>query len=549
MPNRTEDDIRREVEAYERELRRQLGLPAQNIRHFRRPEERRFARSERDKVTILFGGLTFMHDAVVQAAAEGLGYRVRHLPTPDNAALAVGKEFGNRGQCNPTYYTVGNLVKYLQELRAAGEQDIEHRYIYLTAGACGPCRFGMYEAEYRKALTDAGFRDFRVIIFQQTGGLEQNAALGEKAEGDGIELNAAFFLSVLRAMIAADIVNAMAHHIRPFEMEPGATDRVHAEARAILQYTFRRRKSIWMALRRIRHLYNAIDVDFTRVRPKVKITGEFWAQTTEGDGSYHMAAWLQSEGAEVVGEPVGTWIDYILWSGMTKARDRLGIKAGARKTLVALWAGASLYKSFYAFYRGALSYRTDPLVSQDLLAKYADGYYNVRLGGGEGHMEVGKHIASILHKKAHMVLSIKPFGCMPSTQSDGVQSKVVADLKDSIFLPIETSGDGEVNVKSRVQMKLFEAKAKGREEFQRALDDHHLTLDELKAYVRLHPELRRPMLKLPHLYTGTAANFVAKVAEEMGRRGPRRIDERNAIERAQRRVLTLAGRARAHRAS
>ena len=26
---------------------------------------------------------------------------------------SVGKEFGNRGQCNPTYFTVGNLVKYL----------------------------------------------------------------------------------------------------------------------------------------------------------------------------------------------------------------------------------------------------------------------------------------------------------------------------------------------------------------------------------------------------------------------------------------------------
>ena len=26
---------------------------------------------------------------------------------PDNDALRYGKEFGNRGQCNPTYFTVG----------------------------------------------------------------------------------------------------------------------------------------------------------------------------------------------------------------------------------------------------------------------------------------------------------------------------------------------------------------------------------------------------------------------------------------------------------
>ena len=64
-------------------------------------------------------------------------------------------------------------------------------------------------------------------------------------------------------------------------------------------------------------------------------------------------------------------------------------------------------------------------------------------------------------KHAHMVISLKPFGCMPSTMSDGVQSKVVADYQDAIFLPVETSGDGEVNVRSRVQMKSVRGQDEG----------------------------------------------------------------------------------------
>ena len=56
-----------------------------------------------------------------------------------------------------------------------------------------------------------------------------------------------------------------------------------------------------------------------------------------------------------------------------------------------------------------------------------------------------------------MVLSLKPFGCMPSTQSDGVQSAVADQFKDMIYLPIETSGEGEINAHSRVQMALGEA--------------------------------------------------------------------------------------------
>ena len=57
-------------------------------------------------------------------------------------------------------------------------KDIVENYVFLTAGACGPCRFGMYVTEYRKALRDAGFDGFRVMLFQQTGGLKQ--ATGEE---------------------------------------------------------------------------------------------------------------------------------------------------------------------------------------------------------------------------------------------------------------------------------------------------------------------------------------------------------------------------------
>jgi predicted nucleotide-binding protein (sugar kinase/HSP70/actin superfamily) len=512
----SDEAIKEQVAAFEEQLRQQTGATKKEVEHFKRPVERPFTAEERDRTTVLFGGLTVTHDYVLKAATEGLGYRVQDLPVPDNMSLAVGKEFGNRGQCNPTYYTVGNLVKYLQTLREAGVPDIEKNYVFITAGACGPCRFGMYEAEYRKALRDAGFNEFRVLILQQTGGLEEGGKLGDGGNAEaGLKLDVKFFTTVLRAMIASDIVNTMANSIRPYEVEAGATDRALDEARATLAVSFREGRSTWKALRRIRTAYNAIEVDFTRVKPKVKITGEFWAQTTEGDGSYHLAAWLQSEGAEVLTEPVGTWIDYILESAITKQKDRLGIAPGARKKILALRAGLTMYKSFYTFYRAALGFRTPPLVSQKQLAEVADDYYNVRIGGGEGHMEVGKHILATTEKKAHMVTSIKPFGCMPSTQSDGVQSKVMAKLKDSIFIPIETSGDGEVNIKSRVQMKLFEAKVKAREEMQRALDEHGVTLEAVQAYVEQHPELRHPMQKLPHEYVSTAANFVAKVAPKI----------------------------------
>jgi predicted nucleotide-binding protein (sugar kinase/HSP70/actin superfamily) len=518
LPVLGEVDIEAELKKFEEEERARLGLSDEKKPWTDSMVDPQFKASQRESTTLLVSGLTQAHDFFMQGALKGLGYNVEVIDMPDNDALRYGKEFGNRGQCNPTYYTVGNLVKYLQTLRTAGVEDIEKKYVFITAGACGPCRFGMYEAEYRKALRDSGFTDFRVLIFQQSGGLEEAGKLGDGQEEAGIKLDARFFLTLLRAMIASDIVNTMAYMVRPYEVEPGATDQVVQEARDLLAESFRHNRSTWKTLRRVRRLYDTVEVDYTRAKPKVKITGEFWAQTTEGDGSYHLQSWLEAEGAQVLTEPVGTWIDYILWSAITKQKDRLGLRKGARKKMLALYAGLKMYKGLYTLYRGAMGFHTPPLVSQKKLAEVADDYYNVRIGGGEGHMEVGKHILATVEKKAHMVTSIKPFGCMPSTQSDGVQSKVMAKLKDSIFIPIETSGDGEVNIKSRVQMKLFEAKVKARGEMQLALDEHGLTLDEVQEYVSSHPKLRRPTQHLPHLYVGTAPNFVAKVAGEMGRK-------------------------------
>ena len=142
-------------------------------------------------------------------------------------------------------------------------------------------------------------------------------------------------------------------------------------------------------------------------------------------------------------------------------------------------------------------------------------FYNSRAGGGEGHLEVAKNIYYSNKDLAHMVLSVKPFGCMPSTQSDGAQAAVVANHKEIIYLPIETSGEGEINAHSRVQMALGEAKAKAKREFAEALESCGLTLEQCYAYVDAHPEMKRPMYRVPHRkgVVGVAAQLVYHIAD------------------------------------
>ncbi len=576
MPNATrslaqlaaESELLKRLAAERARLRLQAGL--QRPDHFHRPFERPFTAEERSRVTILFGGLTWKHEELIKAVFQGCGYRCVNIPVPHVAAFQIGKEYGNNGQCNPTYFTVGNLVQYLQALEAQGlsRQEILDNFVFFTAGSCGPCRFGMYESEYRFALKNAGFDGFRVLLFHDSDGLK--AASGEP----GLKFTVDFGMGMLNALHLGDVVSDMIYQIRPFEVNRGETDRVFQEAVAALGKTLRERppfeilerapawsrnilekkrvlKNTLNTLGKVReHLYgkayldaladcrekiNRIEVDRTRVKPVVKITGEFWAQITEGDGNFNIFAFLEREGAQVLVEPIATWVAYLMNQAKANAiakwpvqrphhspqwwelKKRLANRLALRKKLALIGVGEFLWEHFYHRVIRHLGGITQTLVPQTELARLAHPFYHQLARGGEGHLEVGKNVYYTVNRLCHMVLALKPFGCMPSSQSDGVQSAVVNRYKDMIFLPIETSGEGEVNAHSRVQMALGEAKVKAKLEFDSALRSTGKRLEDIKDYVARHPDMKRPFYRVPHRpeIAGTAAQFILHVSDRM----------------------------------
>src|SRR5260370_20999826 len=90
-----------------------------------------------------------------------------------------------------------------------------------------------------------------------------------------------------------------------------------------------------------------------------------------------------------------------------------------------------------------------------------------------------------------------------------------------INLPVETSGEGEINAHSRVQMALGEAKNKAKKEIAAALEETGLTLEQCRAWVEANPETKRPLYHVPHKkgVVGGAANFVHHIAARMASEG------------------------------
>jgi predicted nucleotide-binding protein (sugar kinase/HSP70/actin superfamily) len=530
-------------------------------RHYRRPTERPFYKDERSTTKILLGGLSNTHDRLIAAALQSLGLKAKALPPTTLSAFEMGREFGNNGYCNPTYFTVGNLIGYLKELEKSGlsKAEIVDNYAFLTAGCNAPCRFGLIEIEYRMALKDAGYDGFRVLVFKKEDGLDQDV------RGMGIEINPTFFLAIINAINLADVLTGFANSIRPLEITAGLTNKIKEKAVVRLTEVLKNKKALklkprwqWFfkklrlqkvsffvytfydqltyrenvdALNQISSWFSEIEIDPFRAKTIVKITGEFWAGAAEGDGNFEMHTFLEDEGATILVEPVATYIQFMLHKHQLRHTDsqevllnknvrhwwqlhqRLSNWLNYHKKLFVLQLGNNLYRREYARLLEALGGNYHMLIKQNVLEELAHKYYHTHIEGGEGYMEVAKNIYYHQQHKCHMVLSLKPFGCMPSTQSDGVQAAVVEHHENMIFIPVETAGEGKTNAHNRVLMALAEARVKAKTELHEAYAHVSHSIKELKIYVNQHPDLKTPAYKFQRRegVASKAANFIYHV--------------------------------------
>lgn len=518
-------ELQRELDLFEEAERERLGIRAARRQWADNMLDPTTRKSERETLNILVAGLTAAQDFLVEGALRGIGYKVDNIGMPDTVGFQLGKEFGNRGQCNPTYFMVGNLLKTLVALRdekGLSTEEIVKNYVFVTAGACGPCRFGMYVTEYRKALRDAGFDGFRVMLFQQQGGLAQ--ATGEEA---GLEFNPKFFIALIKALSAGDVVNALAYRIRPYEIVPGSTNEAFEGAKRTLYAALSKRTNIFVALRKCRKLFEAVKVDRLRARAKVAIIGEFWAMTTEGDGNYHLQKFVESEGGENDIQLTTAWLLYNIWEVARDTRVRADLKTadggrlgletyqdfGVARRLASLRLAERGLRVLFECFARPIGLKDFHLADMDEIAEIAQPYYSNDLRGGEGHMEVGKLIYNVVHAKSHMTLSVKPFGCMPSSGvSDGVQSLVQARHPGAIYCAVETSGDGATNFYSRVQMFMFKARIAAEEELAATYKECGITEAEARDFLAKNPRFNSPLHVPPQTAPCTAGCIVREIA-------------------------------------
>jgi len=483
-----------------------------------------FTAADRESTTILFGGANWRLERLLEGVFTNLGYHGKALPKPARGDLVRGRELADVGQCCPTTFTTGNLANFLLAEKAVhGAEEISRKYVYVTAGSCGACRFGQYHQSYELALRNLGLDAFRMYLLAQDG-FDQGAM-----PGGGLRVDAQLTFGAAMAALCADVIRDLEFQLRPFEVEPGSVNAASKAAIEDLHAAFAKRPlrgKTWRtiawhlttdyfvdALRRARAHFEPLKFDRLRLKPRVAVTGEFFLQTTESDANYNIHAWLESEGAEVCPSIIGTWLDYNLRFYRQTFEDRIGLDRYAKFKAKGLDIASRAVRRVYDRMRHALGNVPRPLPDQNEIRRLASPFFNSRLSGGEGDMLIGKSLLLHLHKKAHMICELSPYGCMPNTMSIGAMSAVIGKHPDLLYAPLEIKGDAEVHALSRCQMILTEAKRRAQKEFDAALAVTGLSLESARERLAKRPELSGAFATIPQR---GAAGLAASVVLELG---------------------------------
>jgi len=429
-----------------------------------------WAKKDKKKVTILYNMIEENKSFFLQAYFHRMGYKYRDLGDHTKDDFLLGREYGTRMQCNPVYFTLGTFIDELLRIEkeeGLSKEEIIEKYIIIGGGGqCGPCRYGMYPEEYMKVTNAMGFKDFRILIFNSD--IIQDPPMPKNS---AFSFSVYFKIHFVLCFILGDFIHIAECAIRPYAKDKAAAMKVIDECKNDLLKAFKSHFFLFklpLALRKAGKKIAKIEKINKKI-PLIFVTGEIFANLAHGDANYNIRRFIADEGCEVLpglftqrGVYEGWSKNYRYYEHLKYAKDEKAVKFCKNYIRRQNFSNNFVKKAWkilnFFFNQEQFGGRGE-IHDLDELSKLGHEYYHTSIFGGEGNLEIAEAIH--YHDKIDGFISVKPFGCMPSSGvSDGVQSKILTMYPNLNFLSIETSGDNEVSILSRVSMTLFKAKQK-----------------------------------------------------------------------------------------
>jgi predicted CoA-substrate-specific enzyme activase len=376
------------------------------------------------------------HAYAVSAAFERCGLTAEVLDEPDDETLEYGKRFTSGKECFPCVITTGDMIKRLRR----ADFDPE-RSVFFMPGADGPCRFGLYSKYHRVVLDELGHTNIPIFSPNSRDGYADFGLEGTS-----------FRKSAWRGVVFVDCITQLLHRIRPYELQPGQTEKTYLRYLNKLCGAIRNDDDLDTLAAEAAGEFASIETARTD-RPVIGVVGEIYLRNNRFSNN-HLVEKLEALGMEVWLASFSEWPMYtskVYLMESAKRRHPGDMLDSILQFAVQWWQERGVFRSFAR----RLEMRHDLPVGKVL--KLARPYIPVDCKG-EAILSVGKAI-EMARGGVSGIVNAMPFNCMPGTVVSSLSEKLSADLDGVPWLNISYEGLRDSGEDTRLEAFTDQARA------------------------------------------------------------------------------------------
>jgi predicted CoA-substrate-specific enzyme activase len=356
-------------------------------------------------VRLLFPSMGDLGTEAMAAVMNYLDIRAVALPEPDEADLKIGRANTNCKECLPLQLTTGSLLRYVEEVKKP-----EEVVVYFMPTSSGPCRFGQYSVFLRNMIRKERIEDVAVLSLTNE---DSYSGFGHR-----------FTRLAWKAIVISDVMDDIRSALKALAVDReealgefrGVYDNVLTALRA------GESKGINRALQRAAARLSQLPLKCSLEEAmQVAVIGEIYVRR-DRLSRRGLTDWLAERGFVVRVAPINEWLWYVDHLIKRKMWGQWLTRAERMKLAIRRWFQDRYEREIKRTLATSSLYHFEMTEVARTFA-FARRLIHPRLRG-EAILTVGLALREILDT-ACGVISIGPFGCMPSRVAEAILSETM----------------------------------------------------------------------------------------------------------------------------
>ncbi|SHJ55796.1 acyl-CoA dehydratase activase [Halodesulfovibrio aestuarii] len=364
------------------------------------------------------------------AALRASGVNAQILPPPDDRSLHWGRTCLNGKECLPCTLMTGDMLRLIKDTGMPPEKTA-----FFMPGSCGSCRYDLFNTLQQVVFEDMGLEDVVLVDEYKNANQKLHSIMSSKEYG----------LLAWKGFIAADILEKLRMHIRPYEISAGTTDLTYKACLAHVISTIEKNGNVEEVIAHAVDLFAVIERQ-TEQRPVIGLVGEAYLRNVDY-ASDHLISKLEKLGVEVHMPAIME----VLWYSLYKERY---YKAQGGETLSGMFL--KLQHSMLTAVEKKLRRHTKSILPHPFEARVWDTIaksgFTLDAGLGFGAaLEIASHgVQGIVHAI--------PFNCVPGLMIQGLEKRFRRMHPQIPFLTVAFHGHNDPSVEIRLEALVHQCK-------------------------------------------------------------------------------------------